>query len=85
MTEKASTATTIGSLLRTGSRRDFLRTSAFTAVAAGALVSVPHGLNLRRPLAAVWDPRKKLPAAAETLLDIATISLRDARSAAVSD
>ena len=37
MTEKASTTTTIAGLLRTGSRRDFLRTSAFTAVAAGAL------------------------------------------------
>jgi molybdate transport repressor ModE-like protein len=78
--EASSTAAVIGAALAgVGPAVTSLR-AVRLAVSAGQLVQVPHELDLRRPLTAVWDRDRRLSAAATKLLDIATTALRKAQA-----
>lgn len=48
------------------------RTAVAYELEIGRLVEVPHGLDLRRPLTAVWHPQRRLAAAARELVAVAS-------------
>lgn len=57
------------------------RTAISYDLEVGRLVEVPHGLDLRRPLTAVWHPQRMLGAAAAELVAVAARAMgRDPRS-----
>ncbi|WP_156253269.1 LysR family transcriptional regulator [Pseudactinotalea terrae] len=57
------------------------RTAVAYDLEIGRLVEVPHGLDLRRPLTAVWHPQRRLSASATELIAVAARAMgRDPRS-----
>lgn len=57
------------------------RTAVAYDLEIGRLVEVPHKLDLRRPLTAVWHPQRRLGAAAAELIAVAARAMgRDPRS-----
>jgi molybdate transport repressor ModE-like protein len=57
------------------------RTAVAYDLELGRLVEVPHGLDLRRPLTAVWHPQRRLSASATELVAVAARAMgRDARA-----
>lgn len=56
------------------------RTAVAYDLEIGRLVEVPHGLDLRRPLTAVWHPQRRLSASATELVAVAARAMgRDPR------